>query len=135
MIQASQAEKNRAAQATKFKKEMEQKENGITPSLVRVTEPNNHQSKGPKNCKICIQGLIDDKKMHHVNESDIHDYFQGYGTIENIEIPRDHITQRPRGYAIIEFARSQEAKDAVSLLNGFEIDGKKINVQIYTEYL
>ena len=84
---------------------MEQKESGITPSLVRVSEPGAAQKKD-KNCKICIQGLIDDKKMHHVNESDIHNYFQGYGTIESIEIPRDHITQRPKGYAIIEFARS-----------------------------
>lgn len=66
--------------------------------------------------------------MHHINESDIMDYFQGYGKIESIEIPRDHITQRPKGYAIIEFSRAQEAKDAVSLLNGFEIDGRKMNV-------
>ena len=45
-----------------------------------------------RNCKICIQGLIDDKKMQHVNESDIRTYFEGYGTIDGIEIPKDHIT-------------------------------------------
>ncbi len=73
-------------------------------------------------------GLIDETKMHQVSESDIRDYFSGYGTIDLIEIPRDHVTQRPKGYVLIEFRKAQEAKDAVSLLNGFEIDGKKISV-------
>lgn len=73
--------------------------------------------------------------MHHVNEQDIRQYFQGYGTIDSIEIPRDHITQKPKGYALIDFRRALDAKEAVSLLNGFEIDGKKINVQIHTDYL
>ena len=79
-----------------------------------------------KNTKICIQGLIEDKKL--ISEREVRDYFDGYGTIESIEIPRDHITQKPKGYIIIEFRRSSEAKDAVSILDGFEIDGKKIKV-------
>jgi RNA-binding protein 39 len=72
--------------------------------------------------------MIDDTKMQHVDESDIRQYFKGIGTIEAIEIPRDHITLRPKGYILIDFAKADEAKDAVNLLNGFEIDGKKINV-------
>lgn len=79
--------------------------------------------------------MIDEKKMQHIDESDIQKYFDGYGTIESIEIPRDHITLRPKGYVLIDFARAVEAKEAVNLLNGFEIDGKKINVQIHTDYL
>ena len=62
----------------------------------------------------------------NINENDIKDYFQDYGTIESIEIPRDHITQRPKGYIIIEFSRAQEAKEAADLLNGMELEGKKI---------
>jgi len=63
--------------------------------------------------------MIDEKKMQHIDESDIRQYFEGYGTIDSIEIPRDHITMRPKGYILIEFRRSEEAKDAVNLLNGF----------------
>ena len=44
--------------------------------------------------------------MLYVNESDIRDYFKGYGTIDFIEVPKDHITQRPKGYAIVEFRRA-----------------------------
>ena len=89
---------------------------------------NNLSVRKERNCKICIQGLIDDKKMQHVNDTDIREYFQGYGVIDSIEIPRDHITQRPKGYAIIEFSRASEAKDAVSVLNGFEVNGRKLIV-------
>jgi RNA-binding protein 39 len=72
--------------------------------------------------------MIDESKMQHIDESDIRKYFDGYGTIDLIDIPRDHITLKPKGYVLIEFSRCSEAKDAVSVLNGFEIDGKKINV-------
>lgn len=72
--------------------------------------------------------MIDDTKMQTVDEDDIKQYFKGIGTIELIEIPRDHVTLRPKGYILIDFSKANEAKDAVSLLDGFEIDGKKINV-------
>ena len=52
--------------------------------------------------------------MQHIKESDIRHYFEGYGTIESIEIPKDHVTMRPKGYALIEFERSSEAKEAVN---------------------
>ena len=38
--------------------------------------------KKERNCKICIEGLIDDKKMHDVSESHIKEYFQDIGTID-----------------------------------------------------
>jgi len=79
--------------------------------------------------------MIDDKKMSNIDESDVKKYFDGYGTIETIDIPRDHVTMRPKGYILIEFARQSEAKDAVHLLDGFEIDGKKIKVDIFTDHL
>ena len=84
--------------------------------------------KKERNCKVCIQGMIDEKKMQQIDEADIRTYFKGYGTIESIQIPRDHVTLRPKGYILIEFSKASEAKEAVSLLNGFEIDGKKLTV-------
>jgi RNA recognition motif-containing protein len=45
------------------------------------------------------------------------------------------VTQKPKGWVLVEFSKPQEAKDAVHLLDGFDIDGKKIGVQIYNETL
>lgn len=48
-----------------------------------------------------------------MNESEIRGWFNPFGDIENIEIPRDHITGKSKGHAIIEFKRHRDAKDAV----------------------
>jgi RNA-binding protein 39 len=48
-------------------------------------------------------------------------WFNPFGDIENIEIPRDHITGKSKGHAIIEFKRHRDAKDAVKQMNGFDI--------------
>lgn len=65
---------------------------------------NDFNLKKKKGCKICIEGLVDDKKMTYIEESDIRKYFQGYGTIEDIEIPRDHISKKPKGWVLVEFS-------------------------------
>lgn len=79
--------------------------------------------------------MIDESKIKHVDEAEVRHYFKGIGTIEAIEIPRDHITLKPKGYILIDFAHKSEAHEAVNLLDGFSIDGKKISVSIYTEQL
>lgn len=79
--------------------------------------------------------MIDDQKIKHVDEAEVRQYFKGIGTIESIQIPRDHITLKPKGYILIDFANKAEAQDAVNLLDGFKIDGKKISVSVFTEQL
>lgn len=66
--------------------------------------------------------------MQHLSEIEINHYFKDVGQIEEIEIPRDHISLKPKGYILIQFSKAEEAKEAVNLLDGFEIDGKKIHV-------
>ena len=48
-------------------------------------------------------------------------------------MPKDHITGKNKGHAIIEFKRHKDAKTAVKEMNGFEINGKKLKVTIVTE--
>lgn len=50
-------------------------------------------------------------------------YFDGFGTILNIELPRDHITQAPKGYVIIEFEKASQADEAIEMLDGMDING------------
>ena len=73
--------------------------------------------------------------MTNITEREIESYFDGCGRIEQIEIPKDHITHRPKGYVIIEFSKAYEAKDAVATLDGFEVNKKKIKVKIYDDRL
>lgn len=70
-----------------------------------------------------------------ISEGQVRKYFDDFGVIESIEIPKDPVTQRPRGFILVEFERSYEAKDAIRALDGFELDGVKLDVQLFTESL
>jgi RNA recognition motif-containing protein len=50
-------------------------------------------------------------------------------------LPKDHITGRNKGHAIIEFRRHKDAKTAVKEMNAFDINGKKLKVSIVTDQL
>lgn len=56
-------------------------------------------------------GLVE--VLGKVSESDIRQWFNPFGDIDNIELPKDPVTGRNKGHAIIEFARHRDAKNAV----------------------
>ena len=60
-------------------------------------------------------------------------WFSPFGDILNIELPKDHITGRNKGHAIITYRKYKYAKAAVKEMNGFDFNGKKLKVQIMTE--
>ena len=136
MIQASQAEKNRAAAASKFKKDQDKFGN------VPGGSNSNKNAKKEENNRVYVGGLVD--VLNQVNESDIRQvrnlpefyciqWFNPFGEIENIELPKDHITGRNKGHAIIEFKRHKDAKTAVKEMNGFDMNGKILKVSIVTD--
>jgi RNA recognition motif-containing protein len=49
--------------------------------------------------------------------------FEGYGAINSVRIAMDQETQRPKGFAHIEFASNEAAKKALEL-NGQDVDGR-----------
>jgi len=48
-----------------------------------------------------------------ITEGEIRTFFNPFGEIEGIELPKDHITGKNKGYAIIEYKRHKDAKNAV----------------------
>ena len=48
-------------------------------------------------------------------------------------MPKDHITGKLKGHAIVEFRKHKDAKTAVKQMDGFNINGKKLKVSILTE--
>lgn len=48
-------------------------------------------------------------------------------------MPKDHITGRNKGHAVITFRKHKYAKAAAKEMNGFDINGRKLKVQIMTE--
>jgi RNA-binding protein 23/39 len=78
-----------------------------------------------------VGGLVD--ILSSVTESEIRQWFNPFGEIESIELPKDHITGRNKGHAVIEFKKHRDAKNAIKEMNGFDINGRKLKVSILTD--
>ncbi len=61
-------------------------------------------------------------------DQDIRDAFKDYGTIEDLFIPLDRETNRPRGFAFITLADDELARKAIEELDGADLLGRNLRV-------
>lgn len=61
-------------------------------------------------------------------ESAIRSLFEPYGTVDRVQIVTDRDTGRSRGFAFVEMSDSAQATQAITALNGAELDGRALNV-------
>lgn len=54
--------------------------------------------------------------------------FAKAGTVVSANVIMDRMTNRSKGFGFVEMSNDDEAMEAVKLLNGSEIDGRKIVV-------
>lgn len=55
-------------------------------------------------------------------------HFEKAGTVESASIIMDRATGRSKGFGFVEMASDEEAQNAISMLNGSDLDGRSINV-------
>ncbi len=58
---------------------------------------------------------------------------EGGRTVKDIHIVTDRETGRPRGFAFAEFANEAEAQSAIADLDGKDLDGRNLTVNIAKE--
>lgn len=61
------------------------------------------------------------------NEQSLRDHFKDF-TVTEVKIVMDKDTGRPRGFAFVEFETDDEARRAVSELDGVELEGRTLKV-------
>ena len=61
-------------------------------------------------------------------EDALRSVFEGYGTVERVNLVTDRDTGQARGFAFVEMTNSTEADRAIAELNGRELDGRALNV-------
>ncbi|XP_042259499.1 RNA-binding protein 39a isoform X4 [Thunnus maccoyii] len=105
IVQASQAEKNRAAAAA-----------------------NNLQKGTSGPMRLYIGSL-----HFNITEEMLRGIFEPFGRIESIQLMMDSETGRSKGYGFITFADAECAKKALEQLNGFELAGRPMKVGHVTE--
>ena len=75
--------------------------------------------------KLFVGGLSFSTSSERLREA-----FAGFGEVQSAAVVTDRDTGRSRGFGFVEMATGEEANTAVSRLNGTELDGRQIKVEI-----
>ncbi|MGI9014784.1 MAG: RNA recognition motif domain-containing protein [Phycisphaerales bacterium] len=61
-------------------------------------------------------------------EDSLRDAFSEFGQVDEISIPTDRMTGRPRGFAFVQMTNDAEGKAAIEGLNGKDLEGRTLTV-------
>ncbi len=63
-----------------------------------------------------------------VTEEDLRGAFESFGKVESAKIIKDKYSGQSRGFGFVEMPSADEAKSAISGMNGKELKGRALNV-------
>jgi len=63
-----------------------------------------------------------------IEEADLRESFEAYGTVDSVKIITDKFTGRSKGFGFVEMANDDEAQKAIDELNGATVQGRAIVV-------
>ena len=66
----------------------------------------------------------------NTTENDLQDAFAAFGTVTEANLMMDRMTNRPRGFGFVTMSNADEAQKAIAGLNGKEIDGRALTVNV-----
>lgn len=64
----------------------------------------------------------------NTDERRLEELFQSIGPVDSVNIVRDQMTGRARGFAFVEMQSDELAQSAIERLNETELDGRKLAV-------
>jgi cold-inducible RNA-binding protein len=65
---------------------------------------------------------------YSTTQDDLHATFAQFGNVERVNVVTDRDSGQPRGFAFVEMTNAEEAQNAISHLNGAELNGRAMNV-------
>ena len=77
------------------------------------------------NTKIFVGNL-----SFNLTEANLEELFAQHGKVVSVAIPTDRDTGRKRGFAFVEMETEAEAQAAIQGLNGKEVDGRQLAVNL-----
>ena len=66
----------------------------------------------------------------NTTENNLQDAFAAHGTVLEANMMMDRATGRPRGFGFITMSTPEEAEAAMSALNGKDLDGRALTVNV-----
>ena len=61
-------------------------------------------------------------------DQDLRALFAGAGTVDSVNMVRDQATGQARGFAFIEMASDEDAQQAITTLNNYQLGGRALTV-------
>lgn len=65
---------------------------------------------------------------YNLNEDELREIFMAFGQIASVNIIKDRVTGKSRGFGFVEMDKEEDAKNAIANLNGQDVKGLKIKV-------
>ena len=65
---------------------------------------------------------------YSATSAQLEELFSQVGKIQSLNLITDRFSGQSKGFAFVEFATEEEAKEAITKFNNFELDGRKIVV-------
>ncbi|KAI8093274.1 RNA binding motif protein 39b [Halteromyces radiatus] len=127
-VQLTEAEKNRQALQAQLE-EQQAAQNGTNVSTVNAIQP----VQKPPTHDIMDQRLYVGSVNYTLTDHDLRQVFEPYGPIDFVDLHKDNLTGRSKGFAFIQFRHVKDAKEALSKMNGFELAGRNLKVGMVTE--
>ena len=66
----------------------------------------------------------------NTTENDLQDAFAAHGSVLEANLMMDRVSGRPRGFGFVTMSTPEEAQSAINALNGQQIDGRALTVNI-----
>jgi RNA recognition motif-containing protein len=73
--------------------------------------------------KLYVGGL-----PYAVTEQQLQDLFSAHGSVVSAKVITDKYTGQSRGFGFVEMSSPEEAKKAITALNGTQLDGRSLTV-------
>lgn len=64
----------------------------------------------------------------NTTENELQDMFAACGTVSDVNLITDRMSGRSKGFAFVTMGTPEEAQNAISTLNGKDVNGRAINV-------
>lgn len=69
----------------------------------------------------------------NLTEGDIKQVFEPFGELEFVDLHKDSVTGRSKGYAFVQYKRAEDARMALEQMDGFELAGRTLRVNTVHE--
>lgn len=63
-------------------------------------------------------------------ESELEELFGQHGAVSSAAVIKDRETGRSRGFGFVEMEDAQEAENAIAAINGADVDGRRLKVNV-----